>query len=114
MLIDNQRWIWVQAASNRTLITMLEQDLDEGEAEAIALTLEVSANYLIIDEAKGRAIAEKMGIKIIGLLGTLVKAKQQGLLLEIKPIMEHLATLGFRIRPSLFNQILKIVGESTK
>jgi len=46
--------------------------LDRGEIEAIALALELDVR-LIIDEKKGRSIAKKYGLNIVGVLGLLVQ-----------------------------------------
>ena len=96
---------------NYTKTTELKQNLDDGESEAIALALEINSDYLLIDELKGRNMAENHGIKIVGLLGILIKAKQQGILTAIKPIMEQLLTIGFRIKPTLFDRVLEEVNE---
>jgi hypothetical protein len=67
---------------------------------------------LLIDEQAGRGVAEEYGLKIMGILGVLVKAKQQGLIAEIKSHMEELTTsAGLRIHPKLYENILKVVGE---
>lgn len=110
-ILDDQDWISVAAAENRSVITQLEVDLDKGEAEAIALALELKTDFLIIDEIKGRTIAESMGIRIVGLLGTLLKAKELGHLVAIRPKLEELVKLGFRINPRLYEHVLKVAGE---
>lgn len=51
---------------------------------------EVDADVLIIDEKRGRLVAEEMGIKCIGLVGILVLAKQQGLLSSLEDILDRL------------------------
>jgi predicted nucleic acid-binding protein len=43
--------------------------LDPGETAAIALYWDRSADFLLIDERKGRIIAAQNGIKIIGIAG---------------------------------------------
>ncbi|MGJ5676234.1 MAG: DUF3368 domain-containing protein [Nostochopsis sp.] len=54
-----------------------------------------------------------MGLRIIGLLGILVEAKRQNLIVAVKPLMDALiATSEFRLSPALYNQILEIVDEA--
>ncbi len=90
----------------------LRKELDRGEAEAIALALELKAEMLIIDELKGRNRAELAGLKIIGLLGTLIEAKKRNLIEAVKPLMEDLVDkAGFKIHPILYQRVLKISGE---
>ena len=107
-------WIEVRQVTNRPMATTLEADLDIGEAEAVVLSIELEANLLLIDERKGRTLAERLGIRHIGLLGVLVNAKRDGLISEVRPIMDLLMTkAGFWIRTELYHHILKTVGEET-
>lgn len=64
-----------------------------------------------LDEIKGRTIAENMGIRIVGLLGVLLKSKELGHLTEIKPKLDDLVALGFRINPRLYGHVLKMAKE---
>jgi hypothetical protein len=111
-VIDSQNWLFVQKAADRNLVKKLEKELDEGEAEAIALALELKADYLVIDEFRGRDKAEDIGLKIIGTIGTLLEAKKKGLIPKVKPLMDDLIrNATFRIHPTLYQQVLKISGE---
>lgn len=83
-------WIERRQVENTNLVLALRQDLDVGEAEAIALAVEQSADLLIMDERLGREVAERFGIRPIGTIGVLVAAKRSGLITHIKP---HLDTL---------------------
>ncbi len=47
------------------LVKALRLIVDEGEAEAIALAMELNLP-LLIDNRKGRKVAEKLGLKFIG------------------------------------------------
>jgi predicted nucleic acid-binding protein len=86
-------------------------DLGKGETEAITLYWEKSADYLLIDEQKGRNIAASRGIKIIGTLGILLLAKQQGLLASLKPSLDTLSGSAIRISDRLYKTILKLAQE---
>jgi predicted nucleic acid-binding protein len=111
--IQTSPWFERQHVRGTILLKRLEQHLDAGEAEAIAMTIEMRANLLLIDERRGRLIARQHGLVVMGLLGTLLAAKQHGYLMAMRPVLYDLMTkAGFWIDPDLFNQILTIAGES--
>lgn len=105
-------WLEIQASTNLQLLDILNQTLDPGEAEAIALAVELSANRLLIDERLGRSVATSYGLKLRGLLGILIYAKQQGLIPVLKPILDRLINqAGFRVSQALYDRALQEVGE---
>jgi len=104
-------WIIVEEVSDKKKISLLELELDKGESSAIALAIEKDDSLLIIDEKKGRKVAKKMGLKITGLLGVIVKAKENGLIEKVKPIIEDLEKVEFHISKTLKEQILNRVNE---
>src|SRR5258708_4525121 len=79
------KWIIRKSISDALAFRKLTATLDEGEAEAIVLAREVHADYLLVDEKKGRKQAAQMGLNTIGLLGVLLKAKQQKHIPAVKP-----------------------------
>ena len=106
------RFLEIRKPTNTELIQTLNQPLDLGEAEAIALAVEIKADRLLIDESLGRGIAEAYTLKIRGILGILVNAKEQGLLTEVKPLLHELMeTAGFRVSNGLYDRILQAAGE---
>ena len=111
-ILNNQNWIFFQKAKKKKKVVNLEIELDPGEAEAIILALEIKADYLLIDEWKGREKAEELGIKIIGVLGLLLRAKNEGFISAVKILMDELIYKAeFRIHPALYQQVLKSAGE---
>lgn len=65
--IESQDWILVKSVKDKKLVGDLEKRLDSGEAEAIVLAKELKADLLMVDERKGRKIAEEYGLRPIGL-----------------------------------------------
>ncbi|MDZ8185375.1 MAG: DUF3368 domain-containing protein [Nostoc sp. ChiSLP02] len=107
-------WLEIRQVTNCETIERLRYEvrLDPGESEAIALALELSADLLLIDERRGRAEAHRLGLRITGLLGILIEAKHQNLIIAVKPLMDALiSTSEFRVSPALYNQILDMVDE---
>jgi predicted nucleic acid-binding protein len=110
--IETASWIQVQPATNRELVQALRQDLDAGEAEAIALALEVGAEFLLMDERLGREVAQHLGVRCVGLIGVLIEAKHKGLIGDIRPLLDALRDVaGFRISESLYQRVLQDEGE---
>jgi hypothetical protein len=103
-------WIKVVKVRNRELIRELRRGgLDEGEIEAIALAMEVSADILLIDDKKGRKIAQGYGLNILGTLGVLIEAHNRGLITHIQSEIERLKEIGFWISQDIEEAILQQV-----
>lgn len=111
-LLDGEDWIVVREWKDDQLVRQLEASLDKGEAESIALAVALHADYLLIDELRGREIAEQLGLKIVGLLGILLKAKAVGLIEQVKPLLNRLMDeAGFFIHSALYEKMLKLANE---
>ena len=110
--VRSAEWIQRQAVMNTQLVQALQQDLDAGEAEAIALSLELGADLLLMDENLGRQTARHLGLRYIGLIGALVMAKRRGLISAVKPHLDMLRDIaGFRVDAALYDHVLKDQSE---
>ncbi len=85
--------------------------MDYGEAESVILYEELGADYLLIDNHKARTIAESLNVNCIGTLGLLIKAKQKGLIRNLKPLFEILIGKGRYFSKKLLNDLLNKVDE---
>ena len=110
--IEKLDWVEIKYPKNQKLVQQLLKDLDLGESESIVLAIEENANYLIIDEYLGRKIAHSMNVKVVGILGVLILAKQEGLLPEIRSSIESLLAIGFRLNKDLINTVLVGLSEN--
>ena len=90
----------------------LSMVMDYGESESVILYEEMEADYLLIDDNKARAVAESLNINCIGSIGLLLKAKQKGLITELKPIFKQWISTGRYFSKSLLNKILLELGET--
>ena len=101
-----------QAIQNRAAAELLAGRLDRGEAEAIVLAEESKADWLLMDERDGRLQARRMGLRVTGLLGVLIKAKLNGRLEQLKPELDRLRSEAhFFIGKGLESEVLSAVGE---
>jgi len=110
-IVRDESWIKERRVKNRLALDILTLFLDQGEAEAIILAREISADRLIIDERAGRDIARWLGIKMIGTLGILLLAKEEGLIPQVKDSLDALKKKNFWISKELEVQILKRARE---
>jgi hypothetical protein len=100
-------WIQSRELTNEPLAQLLKQTLDKGESEAITLAIELKADWTLLDEREGRKVAKSLGLKVTGILGVLLRAKQSGELKSLQPVIDELISkAGFRIAPELLVQIL--------
>lgn len=96
------------AIKDRSLLGSLGAGLSLGEAEAITLALECHARWLIMDELKGRDVAESCGLRIIGSIGCLIQAKKIGIIPAIQPFLEAMKhSARFWVNPKLYHRILR-------
>lgn len=101
----------IQAPANLGEVLALRRTLDPGESEAIILALELGAQ-LLIDEAAGRAEARRLGVRPIGVLAVLVRAKQDGHIPAVLPLVERLRDqFGFFLSAPLIQAIREQAGE---
>ena len=87
--------------------------LHPGETEAIALAIELHADFLLVDEEAGRTAAKAHGLAITGLVGILIRAKASGFLPAVAPILDRIVDeAGFWLGSTFRRQTLLLAGEN--
>ena len=100
--VGSAPWISRQSVHDQALVNLLRHDLGAGEAEAIVLARECNADFLLIDERLGRSAAKNLGLKVVGLVGILIEARDRGLIADAESLMNRLhVEAGFWISEDL-------------
>ncbi len=110
LVISQATWIEVHQVDPKQveLLTLL---LDPGEAEAIALAHTLPDCLVLLDDSRARRVAEYLGVRRMGTVGLLRRAKQAGLIERLRPQLEALKANGIHIRQELVDAVLREVGE---
>ena len=77
--VSTSSWVKTVSVIDRLAVEVLLDELDAGEAETIVLARELSADWVLMDERKGRRKLDQLGLRKIGTLGILLKGKELGL-----------------------------------
>jgi predicted nucleic acid-binding protein len=104
---------WVTARSPLSaLATSLIADLGPGETQVLMLALETPGAIVVLDDAHARRVAEARHISLTGTLGLLLDAKRVGLIPSVKPCLDRLQVLRFRLAMPTRAAVLKLARES--
>jgi hypothetical protein len=109
--VSTATWIETVKVKDRLAVEVLLDELDLGEAETIVLAREMSADWVLMDEKKGRRKLSQLGIQKIGTVGILLKAKEAGLLPIIRPDLEQLRQQSFSISQRVIDAVLQQAKE---
>ncbi|MGI8670375.1 MAG: DUF3368 domain-containing protein [Aridibacter sp.] len=103
---------WLKITPLQSKVSPLSiASLDLGEASVIQLAIEQNIKTVCIDELAGRRAAKAIGLKIVGSLGLLGKAKTLGLINEIKPLVKKAQDEGIYFDENLISEFLSLFNE---
>jgi uncharacterized protein len=105
-------WLRVRAVRDRTLLPLVTH-LGDGEKEVLALGLEQPTSLLLLDDRDARRQARVLALEITGTLGILLLAKERGFLDAVRPVLDRLQLLRFRLDARTRQSVLELAGEMT-
>lgn len=106
-LVRNSGFIRVYPVKASHSRKMFSSRLHAGEVEVMLLAEEKQADLLIMDDNAAKKTAKFLGFKVTGTLGVLLKAKKEGHINEIKPLVEKLQETGFYVSASVKQYVLE-------
>jgi hypothetical protein len=109
--VREAKWIKTVAVKGKTAVLLLRSSLGAGESEAIVLAMEMKADLILLDDRKATKIAESMGLKKAGTIGTLIAAKRRGLIPSVTLLLDQLLAVGVRISRRLYRYAQQLAGE---
>lgn len=111
--IDPRRsdWATVVSVSQEDMDSLPENHLGIGERSVIAYSVKHAGCVAGLDDRMARVFAESLGVKVSGMIATLLKAKQEGLTASVSPLLEAARNEGFRISTKLYREAVRLAGE---
>lgn len=108
--VEGLKWIRVRAPVSSPALPLIT-DLGPGESQVLMLALEIPGSVAILDDALARRMAIARGLPIKGTLGLLLDAKRAGLIPAVKPSLDKLQELRFRLASHTLEAVLRLAGE---
>ncbi|MBD5532441.1 MAG: DUF3368 domain-containing protein [Lachnospiraceae bacterium] len=108
----SENWIHVEKIENHLEKKMYRAKLHDGEVEVMILAQEREADLVILDDNAAKKTAKYLGLTVTGTLGILLKAKRQGIIDKIYPLLSELKQNGFYIDNALEKVVLEQADEA--
>ena len=107
---------WTQHLPNWIIVgrlkrsTVIQHEIEEGEAEAIALAQQLQADLILLDDRRAREFAESQSLKVVGTLGVMVEASRRGLI-DFRAAIQELKKTNFRLSQEVLDSALEQLRE---
>ena len=89
--------------------------LDVGERQAIGYAAELDENtLLVIDDRVGRRVARHLGCSITGVVGILLRVKEQGAVEAVTPLLVELREAGYWLSDAIIRHARVLADETNR
>ena len=103
-------WCTIRTPKSVSVLPLVS-GLGAGEIAVLALALEADDALVVLDDAQARFRAERLNIALTGTIGLLLDAKRAGLINAVRPLLDDLQRLRFRLSTSIRQMALELAGE---
>ena len=109
--LDGYAWIRVAQIDNLTAKELFTSALHNGEVEVMLLAKERNADIVIMDDRLARRHAKYFKLTVTGTVGVLLRAKSNGIIETVKPILDDLIQCGFYLSDDVYRELLRLASE---
>jgi predicted nucleic acid-binding protein len=110
--IETLNWMTIQCPTSEIALPLVAH-LGPGETEVLMLMLEMPGAVAVLDDRVARQIAETLELRFTGTLGLLLDAKNAGLVTGVRPLLDRLNALQFRLAHHTYEIILRLADEAS-
>jgi len=107
-------WLKIQKVKDPMRALGSDELLDPGETAALLLAREIQADLLLLDERKGRAVAQRLGLAVTGTVGVLVRASLERLVDFDQAIARLRAETNFRVDDAVIAEARRRLAQGLK
>ena len=104
-------WVSLVSVEQSELDALPPNRLGRGEQSVIAYARSRQGYWAGLDDYQARLLAERLGLKVVGVIGVLLRAKRAGLILAVQPHLVALQMAGFRLTEGLYRETLRLADE---
>ncbi len=108
--IQNTAWLRIVPTPTRSA-TVASWNLGDGESSVLAVALGESAAQVVLDDLAARRRAVRLGLTVLGTVGIVLLARQNGSIPAARPIIEELRRIGMYLSDEFVKRIYALVGE---
>ena len=109
--LEELDWVTIRRPISELALPLVA-NLGPGETEVLMLALEMREAVVVLDDALVREMAETLDLHLTGTLGLLLDAKKAGLITVLRPLLDELQSLQFRLAPHTYSAVLRLAGEN--
>ncbi len=113
-VVNNSSWIKVKKIKKNDEKSLFRAKLHAGEVEVMILADEMNADLLLMDDNAAKKTAKFLGMTVTGTLGILIRAKKEGYIPTVRPLLDALLADGLYISDAVRDYVLEAAGEGKK